>query len=318
MTGAGERRFEAGTRVLVTGAGGFIASHLIPRLLESDCRILAQEPAEFANRLAVFGDSIERLDGGWGERATETAAAAFAPEFVFHLAGHTNQSHSRENDEAQFADHLGAALAVVRSCFGSTLTRMVATSTNEEYGHHDLPHREEVREQPVSAYSAAKAAVTHYFGMLHRSEGLPVVLVRPFLVYGPGQGRGMLHAVGRLALRNAAIETTDGTQTRDFVYVADVVEGLLAAATTPGIDGELFNLGTGCPTPVRTVVEKLCALAGGGKPQFGALPQREGDFMASCADTSKAQEGLGWEARVSLDEGLSLTLESLRSELDSA
>ncbi|TAH34344.1 MAG: NAD-dependent epimerase/dehydratase family protein [Planctomycetota bacterium] len=301
----------AGTRVLVTGAGGFIASHLIPRLLDGGCVVLAQEPERFAARLAACAGRVQRLDGAWGEPSTEQQAAGFGPQVVFNLAGYTDQSHSRENDRRQFDDHLGIALSVVRASFGPGLQRLVHASTNEEYGNNPVRHREDMREMPISAYSAAKAAVTHYLQMLARSEGLPVVLVRPFLVYGPGQGRGLVHAVGQRALRNEAFDTTEGRQTRDFTYVDDVVEGLLDAATVPGIEGQIFNLGTGVETEVREAVTLITRLAGG-RPHFGGLPTRPGEMMRSVADPQKSRESLGWRARVSLEDGLRRTLEALR------
>lgn len=302
----------AGTRVLVTGAGGFIASHLIPRLLDAGCRVLAQEPEPLAGRLAAFAGRIERLDGAWSEPRTEAAAAQFAPELVFNLAGYTDQSHSRDNDRRQFEDHLGIALAVVRACFRSGLRRLVHAATNEEYGNNPVPHREDMREMPISAYSAAKAAVTQYLSMLARSEALPAVLVRPFLVYGPGQGRGLVHGIGQRALRGEAFDTTEGLQTRDFVYVDDVAAGLLAAATAPGVEGGIFNLGTGVETRVRDAVSRIAALAGG-TPRFGALPTRPGEMLRSVADPRRSAEQLGWRAGVSLDEGLRRTLAAMRA-----
>lgn len=303
-----------GTRILVTGAGGFIASRLLPRLLERGCEVLAQEPARFGARVQPFLGRLRWLDGAWEEPLTEERAAEFAPEIVFHLAGFTDQSHSRENERRQVQEHLGAALAVVRACFRPALRRLVHAGSNEEYGASPVPHREDAREQPVSAYSAAKTAVTHYFQMLQRSEGLPVVIVRPFLVYGPGQARGLVCEAGTLALQSREIAATAGSQTRDFVYVDDVVEGMLRAATVPGIEGGIFNLGTGAATRIRDAVSLIAQLAGG-SPRFGALPMRPGEMMESCADTRRAREVLGWSARVGLEEGLHRTLDDLRRAL---
>jgi len=303
-----------GTRVLVTGAGGFIASHLIPRLVDAGCRVMAQEPEDFAARLTALGGGLERLDAGVHEPAAEEAMAAFGPELVFHLAGRTDQSRGREIERLQLAEHLGAAQAVVRACFRPGLRRLVYTSTNEEYGHNPVPHREDQREMPISAYSAAKTACTHYFQMLGRSEQLPIVIVRPFLVYGPGQGRGLFHLVGRPALRHEAFDCTEGSQTRDFVYVSDVVEGLLAAASAPDLEGGIYNLGTGVETRVRDAIEMVTRLAGG-RPRFGALPTRPGEMMRSVADTTLSRERLGWTARTALADGLAATLEDLRRGL---
>jgi nucleoside-diphosphate-sugar epimerase len=276
--------------------------------------VLAQEPAAFAARLASVSGQLERLDANLHDPAAEEVIAAFGPELVFHLAGRTDQSRGRDIEHLQFAEHLGAAQAVVRACFRPGLRRLIYTSSNEEYGHNPVPHREDQREMPISAYSAAKAACTHYFQMLGRSEQLPIVIVRPFLVYGPGQGRGLIHLVGRPALRQEPFDCTEGSQTRDFVYVSDVVDGLLSAASVPGLEGGIYNLGTGVETRVRDVIEMVTRLAGG-RPRFGALPTRPGEMMRSVADTTSSRERLGWTARTPLADGLAATLEDLRRGL---
>ncbi|MFQ5750208.1 MAG: NAD-dependent epimerase/dehydratase family protein, partial [Planctomycetota bacterium] len=310
-----QTRLAPGTRVLVTGASGFLASHLLARLIRVDCTILAQSRPQFNRGLRPLLGSLELLEGGWDEPSTGEKAAAFAPQVVFHLSGRTDQTHSRENDARQFADHLQTALAVVRAVFRPGLERLVFTATNEEYGASPVPHAENQREQPISAYSAAKTAVTHYLQMLWRSEGLPVIVVRPFLVYGPGQARGLVPAVARRAFAGEAFDTTEGSQTRDLVFVSDVIDGLLRAATVPGVEGSIFNLGTGVETPVRTVVERIVALAGGGTPRFGGLPGRPGEMQHSRAALEKSRRELGWKARVSLEEGLGITLEAMRPPL---
>jgi len=301
--------------VLVTGAGGFLASHLLPRLIAGGARVLAQSRPQYNGRLRPLAGEVELLAGGWDEATTVERAAAFAPQVVFHLAGWTDQSHSRENDARQFGDHLETALAVVRAVFRPGLERLVFTATNEEYGHNPVPHEEGQREQPISAYSAAKTAVTHYLQMLQRSEGLPAVVVRPFMVYGPGQARGLIPAVARRALAGEGFDTSEGRQTRDLVFVSDVVEGLWKAATVRGIEGRIFNLGTGVETPVRAVVERIVALAGGGNPRYGALPGRPGEMERSQASLEAAEAALGWSPKVSLDEGLRLTLDAIRASL---
>ncbi len=307
---------QAGTRVLVCGGGGFIASHLLPLLEERRADLRIQELPDYAARLERFPQSAI-LPGSLLDPDVQEAIRAFDPEVVFNLSGYTDQSHSRDNDDRQEREHFAAARGLARAVFpepgATSLRRWVQTGSNEEYGHNPIPHREDQAPAPVSAYSVAKAAATLYVRMLHQSQGCPVVVVRPFVVYGPGQSRGLVPFAVRAALEDRAFDTTEGTQCRDFVYVEDIARGFLAAGDTPGVDGEIFNLGSGVETPIRELLKTCCRLAGGGRPNFGAIPLREGEILRMQADITKAGRLLGWQPEVSLEEGLQRMIEAFRS-----
>lgn len=301
---------QQGTRVLLAGGGGFIASRLIPMLQERGVRLVIQELPQFCDRLQ--GLDVEIVRGGLGDAKTQEAINAWKPEVLFNLSGYTNQAHSRDNDDNQEQEHFAGARNLARAAFGPELKRWVQASTNEEYGHNQIPHREGMREMPVSAYSVAKVATTHYLQMLHQTQGCPAVCMRPFVVYGPGQTRGLVPFAVRAALENKEFETSEGIQCRDFVYVDDVARGFFLAGDTPGVDGEIINLGSGVETPVRELIETVCRLAGGGRPQFGAIPIREGEIMRMQASIEKADKLMGWAPQVHLEEGLSRMIAAAR------
>jgi UDP-glucose 4-epimerase len=299
-------------RVLVVGGGGYIASHLIQRLVADGIRPTVQ--AGFPDDIRHL--EIDLLEGSLDDPAILDAMATFEPEFVFDLAGRTDQSHSRDNDDTMAASHYGNARATARAIWGPSLKRWVRCGTNEEYGHNPVPHVETQREAPVSAYSVSKVAATHHLQMLASAQGCPVVVVRPFVVYGPGQARGFTPFVIRQGFADGAFDTTHGKQTRDFIYVDDLVSGMIAAATTPGIEGEVINLGSGVETPVREMVETVLDIIGAGKPNFGAMELRQGEILRCQADISKAERLLGWKPQVTLREGLTRMVDAARPVAD--
>ncbi len=296
-------------RVLVVGGGGYIASRLIPRLLACGSEVAAQAsyvaPLENLN-LQVFAGPVSNP-------AIQSAIRDFDPQYVLDLSGRTDQSHSRDNDDAMAESHYGAARHLGRAILdGPSLQRWVHCGSNEEYGNNPVPFREDMREDPVSAYSVAKVATTHHLKMLADYEGAPICIVRPFVIYGVGQERGLIPFLIRMALANQAFDTTEGKQTRDFLWVEDLVEGLLAAAVAPQAQAEIINLGSGVETAVREVVETVCRLGGGGKPNFGAMQMRKGESQRCVADIRKAHQLLGWKPAMALETGLGLMVEAAR------
>jgi nucleoside-diphosphate-sugar epimerase len=164
---------------------------------------------------------------------------------------------------------------------------------------------------PFNAYAASKVAAWAFGRMYWRAHGLPVVTVRPFQVYGPGQPAHMLiPAAIDAALNGKNFSMTPGEQERDFVFVADIVLGMLAAACAAGIEGQSLDLGTGQVHSARQVVERIWTITGAqGRVLPGALPYRTGAVMHSVADADRTARLTGWRATTALDAGLQQTIQ---------
>jgi nucleoside-diphosphate-sugar epimerase len=169
----------------------------------------------------------------------------------------------------------------------------------------------------VSPYSASKFAAERFCRVLHQGTGAPVVLVRPFNAYGPAQTADrIIPEVIVRALRGEDLKMTQGRQTREFNYVADLVDGLLACATVPGIEGELFNLGCEHDISIRDVTTLILKLMGNPvQAHFGALPDRPTEIWTMCSDATRAHDILGWHSAHSLEEGLEKTIAWYRDEV---
>jgi UDP-glucose 4-epimerase len=291
-------------RVLVTGAAGFIGSHLVRRLVAEGYEVLALvRPGSDPWRLHEALDHIEVLPA---ELTSLTSVGRL--DRVFHLAA-AGVSPTEAARKVVETNVLGT-LAALQLGLEAGATRFVYCGSCFEYGPGEL-HREDSLPRPISEYGASKAAgrlLAEAFSHAHR---LPVVSVLPFTVYGPYEAAyRLVPSVCLSIVRGDPIELTTGEQTRDLVYVEDVVEGLLAASR---VDGGTFNLCTGNSIPVYEVARRLVAVAGVEvELRRGALPSRPVEFLTLSGDPSHTARVLGWEARTALDDGLRLTLDWFR------
>jgi nucleoside-diphosphate-sugar epimerase len=286
--------------VALTGASGFIGARLARRLMQAGAAVSAWLP-ETAS-LAALGSaaaSLERYDVDVRNGPmVRRAAAQSRPEVVFHLAAAGVQDPFLPLEQALRVNVAGT-VNVIQAARDARRIVHVGTS-------HELGERRPGGPDPISTYAASKAAAWAFARMLHRAQGAPVVGAQLFQVYGPGQSAGtVLGAALASASAGQEFAMTAGEQVRDWVYVDDVVDGLLAAAAARGVEGEYFELGTGVGHALAEVIQRLFELAGTlARPRPGALPYRPGEVMRLVADPRPARERLGWAAQVELDEGL--------------
>lgn len=278
-------------RIVITGATGFIGRALARRLLEQSAAVTAfvtESPGELAQ--ANFPESVRtvqvdlRYAGGMA-RAIKDAD----PTVVIHLAAVGVTDPFLPVSEA-LRGNLDATINLLKGVAGRCRL-LIARS----------PHDRE----PMNVYAASKAAAWAFCEMYHRAEGWPIVGVMPFQAYGPGGSpRTVLGAAVKAAKAGENFPTTSGEQVRDWIYVDDVADGIIAAARAENIEGETIELGTGIGTPLRDVVAQVFKLAPSGQPMFGALPQRPGEVVSQIADADRTERLTGWRAAVGLDEGL--------------
>ncbi|MCB9761213.1 MAG: NAD-dependent epimerase/dehydratase family protein [Alphaproteobacteria bacterium] len=292
----------------MTGAGGFLGRWLCRALLRQGWDVHGTQ------RRAAVPDAVVAWDADL--REPEAWARIFAevrPDAVFHLAATVDVQRTPDAYPMRLDDIAAVTDRVARSCLDAG-ARLVHVGTCEEYGDGPVPFREDQRLQPVSPYSAAKAAASLWVDTLMRTQGLRATVVRPFLTYGPGQGgRGLVPAAARAALAGVPFAMTAGTQTREWNHVADIAEGL-ARAADPRAVGHTLNLGGGPERSVRDVAARVFDLAGADPAllQVGALPARPGEIPRFYGDHTRFHALLGAPPRASLDQGLQEVLASLR------
>lgn len=306
-------------RVLVTGATGFIGQHLVWRLAEIEAEIWAGVyPDETPERIAALPSQVERVSLDMQDaESIRQAVEDSAPDVVFHLAA-VGVTDPGVDPSLALAVNAGGTVHLLEALREREVRRVVLVGTCYEYGARETVEGGNCTSclDPFNAYAASKVAAWAFGRMYWRAHGLPVITVRLFQVYGPGQPEHtLIPAAIRAALAGEDFLMTPGEQERDFVYVEDVVEGLLAAAQAPEIAGQSLDLGTGAAHPIRQVVEQIWYLAGGtGQVQPGALPYRSGEAMSLVADADRTARLTGWRAATPLEKGLRNTVRALQLE----
>ena len=312
----------AGSRALVTGGAGFIGSHLVDRLVDEGWEVLVIDDLSTGHldRLTE-ARRTQRVDFHQLDvRAPElsTVATRFRPRTIFHLAAQSAVRPSVEDPQHDASVNILGTINLLQAARPAGAERVVfASSGGAIYGDGvRLPAKERYARRPGSPYGVSKKVVEDYFGFFRQAYGIDYLLLALANVYGPRQdpfGEGGVVAIFCRAMldgRRPAI-FGDGTQTRDYVYVEDVVDAFLRGAERGR--GRLLNIGTGSETTVLQLYEQLSALTGyRGSPSFE--DPRPGDLYRSVVDPSAAERALSWRPWTPLEEGLARTVEWFREE----
>lgn len=286
--------------MLVTGATGFIGSHLCDRLLQT-----GNEVHGLSRKSAMSKNDVRWWTGDLSDFAeVRRIAGAIRPHYIFHLASEVTGDRSVDAVLPTFRSNLASTVNMLTAAAEFQPLRIVLVGSLEE---------SETAESPAcSPYAAAKWASSAYSRMFHALYQTPVVNARVFMVYGPGQRdlQKLIPYVTLSLLRNECPEITSGQRPVDWIYVADVVEGLIAAAAVPEIEGSTVELGSGTLTTVREIVETLTKIIdSSGKPIFGARPDRAMERVR-CAQVAATYDQISWKPETSLADGLQRTVDS--------
>jgi nucleoside-diphosphate-sugar epimerase len=291
----------SGKTLLVTGASGFIGSHLVRRLGGGDAEIHA-----VARRVH---EQPERGVRWWQSDLGDVAVVrdlllAVRPDVIFHLAGHVVGARGLDVVAPTFRSNLTSTVNLLLGAGEVGCRRIGLTGSLEE------PERGDPEGVPSSPYAAAKWAASAYARMFHALYQLPVVILRVFMVYGPAQQdvRKLIPYVTLSLLRGEAPRLTSGERPVDWIFVDDVVDGVLAAGEALGIDGGTIDLGSGELVSVRAVVQCIAKIIGTAvEPIFGAVPDRPFE-QVRVANPADALAMLRWRPRVGLEDGLGRTV----------
>jgi NAD dependent epimerase/dehydratase len=313
-------------QVLVTGAGGFIGSHLAARLVELGARVRALVRYNSRNDwglLELLPPEVQaHLEVAPGDVTDPfmTSQAVKDCEVIFHLAALIAIPYSYIAPAQFVAVNCTGTLNLLEAARRHGVERFVHTSTSETYGtaqytpideHHPLKGQ--------SPYAASKIGADKLAESYHLSFGAPVAVIRPFNTYGPRQSaRAVIPTIISQGLSGEVIRLGSLTPIRDLTYVSDTVDAFLKVAENPRAVGEVINVGSGKSVSIGELAETIAALLGSGK-RIVTEPDRvrpeASEVMELLCDHRKARELLGWEPQVSLEEGLGRTIEFIQAHL---
>ncbi|WP_017654723.1 NAD-dependent epimerase/dehydratase family protein [Fortiea contorta] len=302
-------------KVIVTGAAGFIGSHIVESLLQQELEVIGiDEFNDYYNPLLkrknvahlinspnfkLIEGNIQLLD--WQKLLEDV-------DVVYHQAAQAGVRASWGQSFYAYTErNLNATQVLLEAAKNAkTLKRLVFASTSSVYGDAEtLPTHEGICPLPVSPYGITKLAAERLCGLYHNNFGVPVVSLRYFTVYGPRQRPDMaFHKFFKAILQDEAIPIYgDGQQTRDFTFISDAVAANLAAATVPAAVGEIFNIGGGSRVVLTQVLDTMAEIVG--QPiKKHYVEKAIGDARHTAADVSKAKKILGYQPQVSLRDGL--------------
>ena len=307
----------AGKRVLVTGAGGFIGSHLAERLVSegADVRALVHYNSNGSCGWLDRSPARARMSVVAGDvRDPDRVRAVIADrEFVFHLAALIGIPYSYETPLAYVRTNIEGTVNVLQAARAEACERVVLTSTSEVYGTaRYVPIDEAHPLQGQSPYSASKIGADKLAESFHAAYGMPVTTVRPFNTYGPRQSaRAVIPAIISQALLSPEIRLGNLESTRDMTYVDDTVDGFLKVAASREAIGQAHNLGTGKDHSIRDIATRILRILGIEKPiVLDAVRVRPGasEVERLRSDPSRTHKLTGWAANVELDDGLARTI----------
>lgn len=306
---------------LVTGGAGFIGSHVVAELLQRGhaVRILDNFSTGRRENLAALGGEVEVLEGD--VRSYERAHNAVkGTDVVIHLAALPSVPRSVQDPLTTNEANITGTLNTLLAARDEGVRRVVLASSSSVYGADaSMPKHEGLVPQPISPYAVSKLAAEQYARAFWAVYGLETVALRYFNVFGPRQDpdsqySGVVARFIRLALRgDDPVVFGDGTQSRDFTYVTNVVDATLRAADAQGAAGHVCNIGCGAPKTVLELIGAIERVAGRTlHPTFA--PPRAGDVPHSFADITRAKELLGYAPVVDFESGIARTYEALAGE----
>jgi nucleoside-diphosphate-sugar epimerase len=300
-------------KVLVTGGAGFIGSHLVDELIKEECEVSVLDnfsTGKFENIEENLTQAKLRLVEGDIRETQKVQNAIGDSEAVFHLAAITSVPYSVTHPDVTRDVNVNGTLNLLKASLNSGVEHFVFISSCAVYGEAEhLPISEEEPTKPLSPYAESKLEAEHHCKEFYTKRGLKTTILRPFNVYGPGMrsdqyGGVIAKFIERLQRAKPPIIYGDGTQTRDFVHVHDVVGAMKMVIGNEKAAGQTFNVATGAPTTISQLAQLLTELVGGEKikPQYQAA--RQGDLKHSYASIQKARDKLRFKPKMALKQGL--------------
>lgn len=307
--------------ILVTGGAGFIGSHMVEWLLDQrhTVRVLDNLSTGHADNLGAWSTQIDlRVHDIRDTEAVQSAVAGV--DAIIHLAALVSVGQSIAEPELAHAINVTGTLRILEAARAAAVGRVVLASSCAVYGDPTrIPTDEDTRPHPLSPYALSKYVNEQYAQLYNDLYGLECVALRFFNVYGPRQDPKSPYAaavprfIAALLAGEQPMIFGDGLQSRDFIYVGDIVRALWTAASTPGIAGAVFNVGGGAARSVLELAQTIGNLLGV-RVQPNFAPERIGEVRHSCADIARFAEQAGFRASVDLISGLAATLAPLRMQ----
>lgn len=309
-----------GKRILVTGGGGFIGSHLCRQLISEGARVYVtvKYDSVFDNiRLSGFWNKLVTIEADLRNPDSLSQIKDIKPDLIYHLAAYNHVGDSFSQVSESIDSNAKGTVNLLEAYEG--YERFIYISTSEVYGfQNNVPFQEDAMPQPLSPYAVGKYCGEIYSRLKWLSQNRPIVVLRPFNAFGPYQSpRAITAELIIKCLKGEDIITTEGVQTREFNYVQNLVDGFVLSGITQNAIGKIINLGCGQEIPIKELVQTIHKMTNSSSNlRIGALPTRPGEIMRMYCDNKLAAEILDWKPKILHEDGLIRTIKWYKQYLE--
>ena len=296
------------SHLLVVGGTGFIGHHIVKNAFDKgfNTTVLSKNNCNTLSKL----DGVRYLTADISSKTNLLSVLEGRRfDYVINLGGYINHSKYSNGGSEIYDVHFNGVRNLIDCLDKSKINGFVQIGSSDEYGNNPAPQIESQREAPISPYSCAKVASTHFLQTLNKTENFPVVILRPFLVYGPGQGsERFIPQIINGCMNNDKFSVSKGEQLRDFCFIDDFVDAVFLALCNNNAFGEVINISSGVPVSIKKVINLIVNIFDSGLPQFGKNRYRDGENMELYANINKAKKVLNWEPSTDLECGINKTI----------
>ena len=291
-------------KILITGGTGFIGYHLAKKCLKLNWSVTSlstKNPTKIRKL-----KKIKYLISDISKKSDLKKIININYDYVVNLAGYIDHSKKKKT----LYSHYNGCRNISEIFLRKKIKKFIQIGSSIEYGRNLSPQKENLNNtKTFSIYGRAKLMSTNYLLSLYKKYSFPVSVLRLYLVYGPYQDRNrVIPIVIDNALKSKEFDCSLGTQFRDFVYIDDVVNGIIKSLKTKKNNGQIINLGSGKPIMIKDVILKICKIIGSGKPQFGRIKFRKDEIKNLYPSIVKAKKILNWRPKVKINFGLKKTI----------
>lgn len=309
----------ANKKILITGGGGFIGSHLVKRMLLEGAKIFIIERTDSnlwrikkeSDRLSIYSGDIRHA------LQVDKYIKSIKPDYVFHLAAYGVDSEKKEYKTAAEINIMGT-LNILNSLKDVGCEKFINMGSCAEYGNRKEVMYEEMKPTPVSIYGGTKACSTILAHQIAYENKMSIVTLRPFGIFGEGEERHKVFCYIIMSIiENKEVRLTPCEQCRDYCYIENIIDGLMMAASNKKIKNQIFNIGSGKSYPLKYYVDLIFKnMDTNKKPIYGAIEYRKNEMWDPKPDISKIQKMLKWKPRISLEEGIIKTIDWFKKNKD--
>ena len=297
-------------KILIVGGTGFIGSHLVRKCSNLGWNVTSLSLKKRKNNINI--KNVNYIYTDFTNLNFLKKKIKFDFDYIVNLGGYIDHSKATEKRLKILKNHFQCTLNLTLLS-KKRLKRYLHIGTSDEYGYNTSPIRETSKEDPISFYALAKLMSLNFLLKLYKNEKFPVTILRLFLVYGPNQKKDrLIPYVISNCLKNKTINLSHGRQLRDFCYVDDVIEAIILCLRSKKSLGQIFNVGSGNPISIKKMVKKIVKVAGHKNTKLNFSVRKKEENLKLYPSIRKIKNRLGWKPKISLNEGLTKTVNFFR------